>query len=522
MAMPELQKFRQKYPQYNDLDDNALANMLAKKYPNAYGDLPRRIQGEIRKPRGFGQELIAQARRKGAIGAQALAGDIPFLRQALPQQIRQVKPFSPVEKGLQFGTRLGRDVGLMKGIGKLGLARTALRGAGIGMGTAGTERPEQILGAGARGAATLPILKAGVEKLTPMFQKLAGKGIKTAQQGWQDIIRAGFTVEKSTVQRIQQKGIQNIFSKRVNPQIGTRNRSEDAFWKLGNKIFDSTMRLRRSAGNAVGRWRDMLFKDPRIKTSIVNTRNTFQAELKKPDIGLLDTTGKSIRPVQIGADTTVNRLLQINEQLSSGDIVTPQVAYNIIDRLDDLVSASKKGVLSLAKNEGRIVMNLRRDLINQITKSAPRHIAKGLRATETRFAEIADISDDVFNKLPVRAEGVARKELVGATEKSLQRGLKADTSFQERQIWERLERILPQQDKFMELYKDIFAAQDLSREGMGFIFRRILLAPRMAAFGMQATQPLMRGTGQVLGAAGQAAKGLLPPHLMRRAIQGRR
>lgn len=35
----ELQNFRAKYPQYNDLDDNALAGMLAKKYPDAYGDL---------------------------------------------------------------------------------------------------------------------------------------------------------------------------------------------------------------------------------------------------------------------------------------------------------------------------------------------------------------------------------------------------------------------------------------------------------------------------------------------------
>jgi|GEM_PF-4670858 len=37
--MNELKNFRAKYPQYNDLDDSTLGNMLAKKYPDAYGDL---------------------------------------------------------------------------------------------------------------------------------------------------------------------------------------------------------------------------------------------------------------------------------------------------------------------------------------------------------------------------------------------------------------------------------------------------------------------------------------------------
>jgi hypothetical protein len=43
-TIPELQKFRQKYPYYNDLDDSTLAAKLAAKYPAVYGDLPGRVE----------------------------------------------------------------------------------------------------------------------------------------------------------------------------------------------------------------------------------------------------------------------------------------------------------------------------------------------------------------------------------------------------------------------------------------------------------------------------------------------
>ena len=42
MPGQELQNFRKKYPQYSDINDFDLANMLAKKYPESYGDLPEK------------------------------------------------------------------------------------------------------------------------------------------------------------------------------------------------------------------------------------------------------------------------------------------------------------------------------------------------------------------------------------------------------------------------------------------------------------------------------------------------
>lgn len=46
----EIQNFRQKYPQYNDMSDGELAQKLASKYPDAYGDLP----GKVKTSQGSG------------------------------------------------------------------------------------------------------------------------------------------------------------------------------------------------------------------------------------------------------------------------------------------------------------------------------------------------------------------------------------------------------------------------------------------------------------------------------------
>jgi hypothetical protein len=43
MPVPELVKFREKYPDYGDMDDATLAGKLAAKYPDAYGDLPGKV-----------------------------------------------------------------------------------------------------------------------------------------------------------------------------------------------------------------------------------------------------------------------------------------------------------------------------------------------------------------------------------------------------------------------------------------------------------------------------------------------
>lgn len=64
MAIPELTKFREKYPQYEDMDDASLAKSLATKYPDAYGDLTEKVSATTQ------DKTVMPTMMAGLIGAQ--------------------------------------------------------------------------------------------------------------------------------------------------------------------------------------------------------------------------------------------------------------------------------------------------------------------------------------------------------------------------------------------------------------------------------------------------------------------
>lgn len=67
----ELTNFRAKYPQYSDVDDNTLANMLAKKFPDAYGDLPSMY------PSSQAQPMPSNITKSGVLGGPETLGQMP-------------------------------------------------------------------------------------------------------------------------------------------------------------------------------------------------------------------------------------------------------------------------------------------------------------------------------------------------------------------------------------------------------------------------------------------------------------
>lgn len=79
--MIELDNFRSKYPQYADISDADLANKLASKYPDAYGDLPKKLSGisdinpsekiPMAGPVGYGIERGLKAVKEGMTAADA-------------------------------------------------------------------------------------------------------------------------------------------------------------------------------------------------------------------------------------------------------------------------------------------------------------------------------------------------------------------------------------------------------------------------------------------------------------------
>ena len=70
-----LQQFRQKYPQYNDMSDVALASALHKKY---YSDVPVQEFNQkigLKQPQSFGQSVVSDVVRPAeTLGADALSG----------------------------------------------------------------------------------------------------------------------------------------------------------------------------------------------------------------------------------------------------------------------------------------------------------------------------------------------------------------------------------------------------------------------------------------------------------------
>lgn len=71
----ELDNFRKKYPQYNDLGDAELAGMLAKKYPDAYGDLPGKVKAkEELKPATWQQKYGPYIRNALEYGGATAGG----------------------------------------------------------------------------------------------------------------------------------------------------------------------------------------------------------------------------------------------------------------------------------------------------------------------------------------------------------------------------------------------------------------------------------------------------------------
>ena len=144
MAVKELIKFREKYPEYSDIDDVTLANKLASKYPE-YSDLPNKVGSQPKqKPRkdiidAFtgGKELIPE-NRPYARAAYQTAKDIVSIpadyinQRALnyPRAIAKqfgmdfpepesgvaagIQNIGGVVGGVQSGTQIAKKFGLMK------------------------------------------------------------------------------------------------------------------------------------------------------------------------------------------------------------------------------------------------------------------------------------------------------------------------------------------------------------------------------------------------------------------------
>ena len=148
----ELDNFRAKYPQYNDIDDIKLSNMLATKYPKAYGDLPAKYTPQKpgqdigsfleTTPKWTGREQqmaepMSVARIPGSSAIGESQGAKGLTREAMPV----LRP--AIEAGASIGTALVASPSTPAGMAVAG-------GLGYGMGSEAADLIEQWAGAPSR------------------------------------------------------------------------------------------------------------------------------------------------------------------------------------------------------------------------------------------------------------------------------------------------------------------------------------------------------------------------------------
>lgn len=126
MPIPEIDKFREKYPQYKDIDDNTLATKLAQKYPQAYGDLPKKVPvGDM-----IGSNLKNAV--QGTVESVGVAGNTALL--GLPGAVSQLmtggKPVIPFTDGNGMNTVKG-GTNVFEGKDLSGMDKAMAEGLGM-------------------------------------------------------------------------------------------------------------------------------------------------------------------------------------------------------------------------------------------------------------------------------------------------------------------------------------------------------------------------------------------------------
>jgi hypothetical protein len=300
MPIPELNNFRLKFPQYNDMDDLTLATKLAEKYPE-YNDLldKAKLEKKDTQPKAtIYSEVVAPILE----GGSTFAGGIPRLvakaqgdmaekltfpeQQTIPGKVwrgvNEAVGFTaglPGKAALFTGRAVGKGISMLpKFTGKSILSKAvpgALGGA-AGMAVAGDtlkDRKEKaIAGAVLGGVASsaIPLTKASFNKVGQLLSTIEGVEKEIFQEaqkrGFRNVLQTKF-YNKELPAQIQDRIAQNL----DNIEIAAGNKYEALTQPLKNEPFD----MAKFRG-------DVVKIANRIKT------NPFDTDVSKLDNAILD------------------------------------------------------------------------------------------------------------------------------------------------------------------------------------------------------------------------------------------
>jgi hypothetical protein len=201
----ELERFREKYPDYADIDDATLAGKLATKYPEAYGDLPSKVGSPMPMAASHASTAPALVSSHAPVQEKTFAQKAsPYIRPLLevggaaggaalaaPANIIAPGAASVVGAGLGFaGGKQAADLydewaGVKQPEGLID--RTAGAAKDVGYGMLYQMAPEAI------GAVAKPVLRAGGKIVKGILGRTTGAGTEFANQAVESGVQRGAT-----------------------------------------------------------------------------------------------------------------------------------------------------------------------------------------------------------------------------------------------------------------------------------------------------------------------------------------
>ncbi len=354
MAISELQKFRQQYPQYNDMDDLTLATKLGQKYPQ-YSDLVEKVKAStVRKPdiidtwAGKTPEQLKQEGIDLYKGGSKLKGDVALAESALLSTAKEAAGF-PLElanmmalgipraalktAGVDFPEqksvpgKIGRGVGGVTGFLKGGAVKAGNWAAGKALSNlVAPPLVKKVIGGAIAGGVTgaLQTPEQGEGVLKP--KERAGQAIATAALGgtlplvapavkgatrFVNKVGARMTgVENETLKEVEQKGFRNVitskyFNKKLPEEIQARIESnmDNLESAAGQKYQDLTEPLRQTQFDMAGLRGKVVKIANRIKV------NPFDTDVAKLDKEILDGVVNKAQVKNLGDALDLRRSL---------------------------------------------------------------------------------------------------------------------------------------------------------------------------------------------------------------------
>lgn len=443
MPVAELEKFRQKYPQYNDLSDVDIADRLAKKYPNAYGDLPDKVKAiEPQKSKSltdvlsssdpvektgdpvmdaliFTQKEIAGPIARGANTAafgipraitKKIAGE-DFAKQAFPEQ-------STIGgKIARFGSEA---VGLVGG-GPGKVANMAAKGAGKAVskvtGRALVKKMAQGIAGGAAGGALLPTedfldaKQRGTNALSGAAigaaLPVAGAAVKGVGKGFEAVGKSGADYVTTKVApkayQMYQESVKKFtpqiqsFARKLNVPEGSIKTLQRIGVERANKIrtlySDSTDAIYRKIQGGFEKYKQMAdsaykkaagdFKGNSIDSS--KFYQSIQRGLRKK--GWVDLKGNPTTRYKGGLDPVADKLTDLYIDMRPSATATAagkRITGKVISKEDFFTYRDALGNMLKEKPSDSLVMSARNALYDSAEKSGMSGI-KNARNLEAKY-----------------------------------------------------------------------------------------------------------------------------------------